>query len=73
MAKSTHRDTSITGTLRKAVADSGESFKKISDKSGVARPGLMMFARGCRHLRGDSLDKLASYFGYELVKQPSKE
>lgn len=73
MPSSIQRDSTITGTLRNAVTDSGQSFKKISDLSGVARPGLMKFARGTRHLRGDSLDKLARYFGYVLVKQSTKE
>lgn len=63
----------ITETLRKAIADSGKSFKALERESGVLRQSLMKFARGERHCRGDQLDKLAEYFGLELVPtKPTK-
>jgi len=57
----------ITETLRKAIADSGLSFKALERESGVVRQSLMKFARRERYMRGDQLDKLADYFGLELV------
>lgn len=57
---------SITGTLRKAIADSEMTFQALERESGVVRQSLMKFARGERHMRGDMLDKLADYFGLEL-------
>lgn len=63
----------ITDTLRKAIADSGKSFLALERESGVVRQSLMKFARGERHMRGDQLDKLAEYFGLELVARKRRK
>jgi len=59
----------ITDVFRQAIADSGISFKKLEKETGVLRQSLMKFARGEQTLRGDMYDKLAVYFGLELVKK----
>lgn len=56
----------ITETLRRAIADSGASFRALEQATGVLRQSLMLFARGKRFLRGDAYDRLAEYFGLEL-------
>ena len=58
---------SVTDALRKAISDSGMTFKALERESGVVRQSLMKFARGERHLRGDMIDKLAAYFELELA------
>ena len=57
----------ISETLRKAIAQSDKSFLALEQESGVLRQSLMKFARGERQLRGDMFDRLAEYFGLELV------
>jgi hypothetical protein len=56
----------LTDALRRAIADSGLSFKRLERETGVVRQSLMKFARGEQYLRGDAYDKLAVYFGLEL-------
>ena len=65
------RNLTITETLRKAIADSGKSFKQLERESGVVRQSLMKFARRERQCTGDTLDKLAVYF--ELQLAPAKK
>jgi hypothetical protein len=61
----------ITDVLLKAIAASGLPFLTLEQKTGVLRQSLMKFARGERTLRGDSMDKLADFFGLEL--QPKRK
>ncbi len=56
----------ITDALRRAIADSGMTFKGLERETGVLRQSLMKFARGEQYLRGDACDRLAAYFGLEL-------
>jgi transcriptional regulator with XRE-family HTH domain len=56
----------MTETLRQAIAESGLSFKRLEQETGVVRQSLMKFARGEQSLRLDLADKLAAYFGLEL-------
>ncbi len=51
------------------MADSGISFKKLEKETGVLRQSLMKFSRGQQTLWGDMYDKLADYFGLELVEK----
>jgi hypothetical protein len=60
----------IADALRRAIAESGMSFKGLERETGVLRQSLMKFARGKQCLRGDAYDKLAAYFG--LALQPIK-
>jgi len=58
----------MTDVLRRAIADSGLSFRALEQETGVLRQSLMKFARGEQSLRLDQADKLAGYFGLQLVK-----
>ena len=62
------RGDSMTDVLRRAIADSGQSFRALEQETGVLRQSLMKFARGQQSLRLDQADKLAAYFGLKLVK-----
>ena len=55
----------MTHLLRRAIAESGISFKALSEATGLTRPSLMRFARGQQSLRLDLAEKLAAYFGIE--------
>jgi hypothetical protein len=56
----------ISDALRRAIADSGLSFKRLEKETGVLRQSLMKFARGEQSLRGDLMDRLAVFFQMEL-------
>jgi plasmid maintenance system antidote protein VapI len=56
----------LTGALRKAIRESGLSFKALAEETGVLRQSLMKFVRGQQSLRLDMADRLAAYFGLEL-------
>jgi hypothetical protein len=56
----------ISDAIRRAIVESGMSFKAIERETGVLRQSLMKFARGEQCLRGDAYDKLAAYFKLEL-------
>ncbi len=56
----------ITDALRRAIAESGLSFKALERETGVLRQSLMKFARGERYLRLDMADRLAVFFGLEV-------
>jgi hypothetical protein len=59
----------LTDALRRAILESGLSFKGLADKTGVLRQSLMKFARGEQSLRLDMADKLAVFFGLALMPQ----
>jgi hypothetical protein len=62
----------MTSALREEIARSGTSFKTLERESGVIRQSLMKFAAGEQSLRLDVADKLAQYFGLEVVKRKGK-
>lgn len=57
----------LTDALRRAIDESGMSFKGLADKTGVLRQSLMKFARGKQSLRLDMADRLAVFFGLALA------
>jgi transcriptional regulator with XRE-family HTH domain len=63
---------SISEVLRRAIIESGLSFKKMEQETGVLRQSLMKFARGKQTLRLDMAEKLADYFGFELVERKGR-
>jgi hypothetical protein len=67
----THDDLPITEALRRAIAESGLSFKRLEKETGVLRQSLMKFAQGEQGLQGSACDKLASFFGLKL--QPKRK
>jgi plasmid maintenance system antidote protein VapI len=63
---------SVSESLRKAIAESGLSFQALERETGVLRQSLMKFARGEQSLRLDMADRLAAYFGLELIRRKGK-
>src|SRR4029077_4485963 len=57
----------ITETLRKAVAASDGNFLQIERATGIVRQSLMKFSRGEQQIKADKMDRLAQYFGLELM------
>ena len=57
----------ITEALRAAINASELSFLALERETGVLRQSLMPFARGEAGINIDAADKLAVYFGLNLV------
>ena len=57
----------ITEPLRRAIQESGITSKALERETGLKRPSIVRFRRGDQSLRLDLADKLAAYFGLELV------
>lgn len=66
----------ISDVLRQAILqaiDAGETtFLGLERDTGVLRQSLMKFARNETSLRGDLMDKVAKYFGMELVRRKQR-
>jgi len=69
-SRKTHK--TITEALREAIGESELSFKALERETGVLRQSLMKFARGEQTLRLDAADKLAKFFGFEIVQLRGK-
>ncbi len=57
----------IAEALKTAIEESGLPFLALEQQTGVTRQSLMSFLKGERTLRLDIADKLAVYFGLELL------
>ena len=55
--------------LRTTIQSSGESVAAIARNAGIAQPVLYRFVVGERDLTLRTANKLANYFGLELVKR----
>ena len=55
----------MTDLLKRAIANSGQTFTDIERATGVQRASLLRFLRGETSLRLDKADDLAEYFGIE--------
>ena len=62
----------MTEALQKAIADSGVSFKQLERETGVLRQTLMKFVAGEQSIRLESADKLAEYFGIEVIQKQER-
>jgi plasmid maintenance system antidote protein VapI len=70
---STSKPTSpITDTLRRAIVESGVTYKSLSRETGVARASIQRFVDERNSLRLDKADALAAYFGLSLQAQKRK-
>jgi plasmid maintenance system antidote protein VapI len=70
---SKHKPTSpLTDPLRQALTDCELPMLAIAADSGVDRASLIRFRDGERSLRLDMADRLASYFGFRLVRRKAK-
>lgn len=56
----------IIEPLLKALADCEMSRLRLSKESGISRLSIIRFERG-DDVRGNVLEKLATYFGFELT------
>lgn len=63
----------ITEALKAAIEASGMSIKSLERETGVSRQSMMHFMRGSRTLRLDIADKLANYFGLDLLPRATKQ
>ena len=68
MSKSTTQ-TPVTDAIRNAIVQSGTPLLVLSKATGVARASLIRFRRGETSLRLDVADRLAVYFGLEVVSK----
>ena len=57
----------ITDALRRAIEESGITSKALDRETVLKRPSIVRFRRGDQSLRLDLADKLAEFFGLELV------
>lgn len=57
----------MTDSLRSAIEQSNLTFLALERATGLKRQSLMKFMAGKTSLRLDMADKLASYFGLDLV------
>jgi plasmid maintenance system antidote protein VapI len=62
----------MTDALRKAINDSGITSKALERETGVKRASIVRFRRGDQSLRLDLADKLAVYFGLDMVPNKRK-
>jgi transcriptional regulator with XRE-family HTH domain len=66
------RTLTITDAIKQAIGDSRLSLNAIEKATGVRRASLLRFMRGESSLRLDIADKLAEYFGLEVMKRKGK-
>jgi len=59
----------ITDLLRETIIASKMPLLTLEQETGVQRHSIMRFIRGTNSLRLDIADKLAAYFGLNLVKR----
>ena len=63
----------IADPLLKAIADSGMNRLQLAKATGVSRQSIIRFTRGDSTIRVDIAERIAEYFGLELMpKQKSK-
>ncbi len=63
---------SITGTLRRALEQCGQTRYAVSKATGIPESTLSRFVAGGKPLRGENMDKLADYLGLVLVAKAGK-
>jgi plasmid maintenance system antidote protein VapI len=64
--KTADPESPITDVLRRAIADSGMSYKALSRETGVARASIQRFIDGRQSLRLDKADRLARFLRLSL-------
>jgi plasmid maintenance system antidote protein VapI len=62
----------MTEVLRETIARCGVAYNAIEKATGVKRASIIRFMRGETSLRLDIADKLAEYFGLQLVKRKAR-
>jgi plasmid maintenance system antidote protein VapI len=66
---SRHDPVPMTDTLRRAIVESGVTYKALSRETGVARASIQRFVDGRQSLRLDMADRIAAFYGLELRKR----
>jgi plasmid maintenance system antidote protein VapI len=64
--------TPIATVLQRTIVKSGMTYLALERETGVARASIMRFVNGERTLRLNMADRLAAYFGLELVERRRK-
>jgi plasmid maintenance system antidote protein VapI len=59
-------------TIARAIEGGRTNYLALERETGVARASVRRFVRGTQSLRLDVADKLAAYFGLELVSKRSE-
>ncbi len=59
----------VSDLLRRTIAKSGVPYLVLQRETGVVRTSIMRFVEGRQYLRLDAADRLAAYFGLELVRK----
>ena len=72
MKKTSRNKQAITDVLKRAIAESGLTHLRLSQETGIARASLIRFMQNQTSLRLDKADKLANYFGLELVAKTKR-
>jgi len=57
----------ITDVLKRAIVESGITYKALSRQTGVARASIQRFVDGRQSIRLDMADRLAAFFGLAVV------
>ena len=63
----------MTAALRAAINSCGINHKALERATGVERMSITKFAKGEQSLRLDKADRLAKYFGIEVIKKRKQE
>lgn len=63
-----HRYQTLTEALLERLSSDERSYAEVSRQTGLTRQSLMSFAAGNRSLRLDLADKLAKFYGLEVVR-----
>jgi hypothetical protein len=70
MTKPSKRKTpQVSGVLRRAVRDTGETLYRVSKDSGVSYAALHRFMSGQSSLALEGVDKLCAYLGLTLTRK----
>lgn len=59
----------ISDLLRRTIAESEVAYLTLQQATGITRACIQRFVDGRTSLRLDLADRLASYFGLELVRK----
>ncbi len=62
----------VTDTLRRAIAKSGETHYRIGKQTGVDIRNVDRFMSGESLPSGHTIDRLAEYFNFELCKKKQR-
>ena len=62
----------MTELLKETITERGLPLLRIEQETGVKRATVMRFMRGDADIRLATADKLAAYFGLDVVKRKGR-